>query len=109
MKTLITRRLADAGTEQTRQEHHAAIVELQQLPCVTLRVIRDVSLANGIPTQVAHGLGRPPLFVRESCPRGASTSGRVTEIRTGTGDRKAVVVLQADGWGATITVDVVVA
>lgn len=109
VKRLTNTTLPEAAAERVRQEHHRAIEELQALPCVTLRVIRDVELEDGKPKPVPHGLGRPALWVRESCPRGASTTGRVTEVRTGSGDRKHVVVLQADGWGATITVDVLVA
>jgi len=108
MRRLVQTRLADPALERVRQDHAAAIGELQGLPCVALRVVTDVELADGIETPVAHGLGRPALWVRESAPRNASTTGRVDEIRTGSADRRKFVVLKATGFGATITVDVAV-
>ena len=102
-------RLPDPALDAVRQDHAAAIGELQNLPAASMRVIQGVELADGIATPVAHGLGRPAAWVRESCPRGAATAGLVEEIRTGTGDRRKVVVLRATGWGATITVDLLVA
>lgn len=108
MKALAHTTLADPATERVRQELVAAVRELQTLPASSLRVIRDVVLVDGAETPVAHGLGRPASWVKESCPRNASTTGRVEEVRTGTGDRSKVVVLKATGWGAPITVDVCV-
>lgn len=108
MRRLTTTRLADATLERVRQEHASAIGELQALPAVTMRIIPDVTLADGVETPVPHGLGRPAQWVRESCVRGAAASGRVEEIRNGTHDRKLYVVLKATGWGATITASVAV-
>lgn len=109
MRRLTVRTLPDPSLEAVRQDHAAAIHELQALPAVSIRIVTNVSLADGVETPVAHGLGRPPQWVRESCPRSPSTSGRVEEVRTGSGDRRKFVVLKATGWGATITVDVMVA
>jgi hypothetical protein len=48
--------------------------------------------------------------VSVSVPRGPSTSGRIEEIRTtsGTNDRRKYITLQANGYGATVTVDVLI-
>lgn len=110
MRRLVQTRLTDPLLEAVRQDHAAAISELQNLPFAGARVISDVTLADGIATPVAHGLGRAPLFVSASCPRGPSTSGRIEEIRStsGTLDRRKYAVLKASGFGATITVDVLV-
>ena len=108
MKHLANISLNDRDADRSRRDHAEAIAELQRLPAVGLRVIEGISLADGIVTLVPHGLGRPALFVRESCPRGASTTGRVEEVRDGTHDRSKGVALKAAGWGATIIVDVLV-
>ncbi len=103
----ITPRLADPDAERARRVHEDCIRELQGLTCTNLRVIPNVTLASGVATPVAHGLGRPALWAQPSAPRGASSSGRIEEIRDGH-DRAKYVVLKATGWGATVTVDVAV-
>ncbi len=70
----------------------------------TVRIIADVELADGVPTPVAHRLGRR-AFVFPSPVRGASTSGRIEEIRDGSHDPNQYVVLEANGFGATVTID----
>lgn len=100
--------LRDAEVEQVRRDHHDRIVELQALPATSLRILPGIVLADGVATPVAHGLGRRARWVRESCVRGGSTVGSVKEIRTGAYNPDRYVVLQADGWGADVTVDVVV-
>jgi hypothetical protein len=108
VRRLANATLPDAAAERVRQDHAAAIHELQGLPLAGALVVTDVSLADGVPTPVGHGLRRPPRWVGVSAIRGASTSGRVDENRDGTGDRGRVVVLEANGYGATIVVDVLV-
>ena len=81
--------------------------ELQALPAVGLTVLSDVVLADGVRSTVAHKLGRPPRWVGVSVVRGAVSTGRVEEIREGV-DRSRGVVLLATGYGAPVTVDVVV-
>lgn len=108
MKAPTVYRLDDPKAEQVRAEHHRAITELQRAPLAGAVVLKGVTLESGVATPVPHGLGRVPVFVRESCPRGASSTGRVDEIRTSAYDAKKYIVLQATGWGATITVDVLV-
>ena len=90
------------------RDHAAKINELAKQPSASMRVIADVELADGIETPVAHKLGRSPTFVRESCPRGALSTGRIDEVRDPAKqvDRSKFVVLKATGWGATIVIDV---
>ena len=97
--------LEDEDLERMRLEHEDKIVELQKLPASSLRVIANVTLADGILTPIPHGLGRA-VYVLVSPPRGATSSGRIEEVRDGTYDRTKYVALKATGWGATITVDV---
>lgn len=103
MKNLDPRRLSDSDAEIVRRSHDEAIRELQ---LQALKVIANVSLADGVATPVSHGLGRAPLWVAPSAPRNPSTSGRIEEIRDG--DRSRTITLKASGYGATITVDVAV-
>ncbi len=110
MKALLATLLPDPQLERIRANHAEAIRELQQAPPAAARLIPDVELADGVATPVPHGLGRPARWVRESCVRNATSTGRIEEIRTGDGvqDRSKFVVLKASGWGATVTVDVLV-
>lgn len=99
-------RLADDAAERVRLSHESRIREIQSVPIVQGRIFRDVVLAAGVVTPVAHGLGRrAAIFL--SPPRGLITGvGCVQEIRSGVHEPTQFVVLQADGWGATVTVDV---
>lgn len=101
----IDERTSPKDLERIRRNVAAAIRELQLQPSAT--IIRDVVLADGITTPIAHRRGRP-VTVTISPPRGASTTGRVDEVRDTVHDRSQYVVLKASGWGASITVDVVV-
>ena len=102
MRVLQDITLADANAERVRRDRDDAIRELQRLQP---RIVANVALADGIATEVPHGLGRVPLWVKESCVRGATSTGRIVETRDGI-DRTKAVKLTASGWGATITVDV---
>jgi hypothetical protein len=108
MKALSNASLPNPLLDRVRRDLTEAVRELQRLPSSEMRVIENVTLATGIETPVAHGLGRPARWVQASCPRDGTTSGRILEIRSGNYDRAKYVVLKANGWGATITVDVVV-
>jgi hypothetical protein len=103
-----TTRLADPKAELAHRELVAKIVELQGLPSSVMRVLADVELKQGVETTVVHNLGRAPAWVKESCVRYATATGRVEEVRGGKFDRTKYVVLKATGFGATIVVDLVV-
>jgi hypothetical protein len=101
--------LSDMNADRVRVSHAEAIRELQIAPAAGARLIAGIDLADGVATPIAHGLGRAPVFVRESCVRGAATTGRVDDVsRTAGYDRSKFIVLTANGWGATVTVDVLV-
>lgn len=106
MITLIATTLRDELLERIRQNFYDAIRELQLLPAAQLALIENVELADGIPTPIAHGRGRK-VRVFVSPVRGASTSGRIEEMRDGY-RRDTHVTLKATGFGATVTVDLVV-
>lgn len=108
MIQLLATKLADTVLETIRRNFAEAITELQKLPFAGARIISGVVLADGVETPIAHQLGRLPLFVVASIPRGALSAGRIDEIRNGTVDRSKLLKLKASGYGAVITVDLVV-
>ncbi len=81
-------------TLQRDAEAHRSIV----IPAVALPDATDIT--------VAHKLGRAPVFVRESCVRGASTGGCVTEVRSSAIDRTKFIMLRAIDYGADIVADI---
>jgi hypothetical protein len=106
LRAIITPRLPEPQAEEARRVLVESVRELQALPASSLTVIPSVELADGALVSVAHKIGRAPLFVACSAPRGPAAAGYIEEVRDGT-DRKRVVVLRATGYGATVTVDVV--
>lgn len=107
LRPVVSPRLPDAQAEEARRVIVDAVRELQALPASSLTVVPNVELPDGALVSVAHKLGRPPLFASCSVPRDPTSTGRIEEVRDGT-DRKRVIVLRAIGYGATVTVDVVV-
>lgn len=101
-------KLADQDAERVRVSHERALTELQAKPAATEVVLRGVVLEAGKATYVPHGLGRAPTCVLPSIPRGAAAAGWIDDIRTGV-DLTKFLLLQANGYGATITVDLRVA
>lgn len=102
--------LKDADTERVRRNHELRLAELAGLPLARGLIVPNVLLVDGVATEVVHALGRRPSFVKASDPRGPSTSGRIEEVRAAgaSHDPTQRLVLKASGWGATITVDVLV-
>lgn len=99
-------RLTDEDAERVRRNHDDRIAALERLPAADLIIVANVSLADGVRTAVTHNLGRVPRSVKLGVPRGATAAGYVNEIRDGSVDRTKQVLLQADDYGATITLDV---
>lgn len=107
MNQLLPITLDDEKVERVRRSHHAAIQELQRLPLVRAVTIADVTLADGVVTPIAHRFGRR-VMAFPSGIRGAVSSGRIVESRDGNYDRSQFLVLTASGWGAVITIDLLV-
>lgn len=103
---LVISRLDDA--ERVRRSHHEALIELQRAPLAGAIILSGVELADEAETPVAHNLGRAPSFVTTSLVRGAVSTGRIDDIRTSSYDPRRFVVLKASGYGATVTVDLLV-
>lgn len=100
--------LDDEKAERVNRSHRERIDEIQSLPIVGARLVLGVELADGVPTPVPHKLGRRVSMVLPSPVRGAVTPGVINEIRDGSNAPEKYVTLQADGYGATIRVDLVV-
>lgn len=113
MKKILDKRLADDAADQVRRSIADAIREIQDLPASSLRVIKNVQLPASTAVQVAHSLGRRPLAFWATPPRGAATAGVIQDFGTLTpngapNDTSQTLCLVALGFGATITVDIVV-
>lgn len=108
LKSPISIRLDDVSAEQVRRNHDDRISELQGLPFAQAKLIQNVSLPNATNVPIAHGLGRKPSLILVSPPRDNTTAGSISETRASNLERDSLVILQANGFGATITVDVVV-
>lgn len=103
--TLLAIEVADEAAERVRRSHHDALAELQGLALAGARILQGVTLEDGVAKTIAHGLGRKPAYVSAGIPRGAIAAGYVVETSR---DARSLV-LTASGYGATITVDLVVA
>ena len=103
-------RQEDPKVERAFQDHKATIDKLADRPGVNMAILSDVVLYDGIETPVPHKLGKAPSAVSITAVRGQLTAGVVEDVRTltGTYDRAKFVTLKASGYGATITVDVLV-
>ena len=82
-----------------------AIRDLQRRSAPTL--LNGIELTDGVATPVAHGQNRR-VRVFVSPVVGASTSGRIEEVLDSGHDLTKFVVLKASGFGATVTVSLVV-
>lgn len=101
-------KLDNPDAERVRVSHERALAELQSKPAATEVILGGIVLEAGKATYVPHGLGRAPTFVSSSLTRGAVSAGWIDDIRTGV-DLTKFLLLRANGYGATITVDLRVA
>ncbi|MBP9863657.1 MAG: hypothetical protein KBD62_37265 [Kofleriaceae bacterium] len=100
--------LADRKVDAAVRELERRTDEIARAPLTAAKVIRDVLLADGVATPIAHALGRAVTWMCPSAPRGPASAGMIEEVRPATLDRAQYVTLKASGWGADITVDVLV-
>lgn len=93
----------DPDTDRSLEDLRRVVTDLRKaLP----RLIESVELANGTRTVIKHGQGRKYVAVFPSAVRGASSTGRIVEEEPT--DRTREIWLTATGWGAVITVDLMV-
>jgi predicted phosphohydrolase len=105
MISLLPIKLDDDKAERSRRNHHDALLELQRIT-ISRDNIRTVTLVEGADTKVAHKLGKAPTMVIYSPIRGAVAAGRIDEVLTD--DRSKQIVLRAIGFGADVTLEVLV-
>lgn len=102
-------RLPDETSERVRRDHDTRIRELQATPAARGKWILDVELPDATDVLVAHGLGVKVAHLVSS-PRSPAATGRIVDRTAAVGEAPdKYVVLQAAGFGATVTVDVWVA
>lgn len=108
-----TGRQTERIAERVRRNQNERIAEIQKSVGFGLRVIRDVTLADDVPTPVPHGMGRA-VSVIVSPPRRTGLGATAPLVRRVDGtfedlikaDPSKFVTLLASGWGASIVVDV---
>ncbi len=99
----------DPKIERAIEDHRKTIDKVAAQPGVGLAVLPDVVLLDGIATPVPHKMGKAPSAVSITAVRGQLTAGVVEDVRSASGfDRGKFITLKASGYGATITVDVLV-
>lgn len=108
MIALLNILLDDKQLERVRRNFFDAIAELQASIFGRARVIQDIRLQDGVPTTIPHQLGRPAIWMRESCIRGGNAGGRIEEIRDGSVDRSKYIQLRATGFASPIYIDLLV-
>lgn len=94
----------DQEAQKALDDHRRVIQELvNRLPAIKA----DVALASGTLVKVQHGLRKKWVAVVPGVVRGATSTGRIVDSTPETSkDRE--VWLTATGWGATITVDLLI-
>lgn len=108
LTTQISERSTPAEIAAAIRNLRDAVVEWQRHPLASAQFIRDVELTDAAQTPIAHNLGRPAtVFVSQ--PKNAATAGIIDDItHYNAFDRRKFVTLVASGFGATITVDLIV-
>jgi hypothetical protein len=103
-------RVADAITDKVLRSHRDCILELQGVPILRGKLIRNIALPDAAEVVVSHGLGhRAALFL--AIPRRGDFSPTpgtlfdITHLRTSKVDPNESSVLTANDYGGTITVD----
>jgi hypothetical protein len=93
--------VGDRDVERALDEHRNSIIALARDPFINARTI-EVTLPDATTVRVRHKLGRAFTNFVLSPPKGPSTSGRIEELTSG--DPTSEIWLEANGYGATITV-----
>lgn len=99
----VTPRL-DGDAERVRLEHEQKLREIQRAPAIGLAVVGDFELEDGVSLPIPHKLGRRPLTYMTTPPKNAVSAGYIVEVARD----ERYVTLQANGYGATITVTLTV-
>ncbi len=105
IKTPTQPRHDDPKIDRAITDHKATIDKVAERPGVNMVVLAGIELADGVETPVPHKLDKAPSAVWCSAVRGPTTVGMIEEVGSRT---NKYVTLKASGYGATVTVDVLV-
>ncbi len=104
----LTTRLADPDIERVRRNLETMISELKNKSRIVTKILPD-----NAETFVSHGLGRRPVMMAISPPRGAANAGGSirdfgdkSPLTGAICDRSQSILLRTDGFGSQITVDI---
>lgn len=95
----------EGDAERVRRSHAGCILELQTVPIVGGKLVRDVRFEDGVAVPIAHSLGRRATY-HLSPARSAVTAGAFLDSSSAVYDPEKFVVVRAEGFGATVTADV---
>jgi hypothetical protein len=93
--------VGDRDVERALDEIRNAHIALARDPFINARTF-EVTLPDATTVRVRHKLGRAFTNYSLSAPKGAVTSGRIEELTPD--DPSAEIWLEANGYGATVTV-----
>lgn len=97
--------LKDSDVDRAVSEVARAHDDVARDPVLSRRVI-TVTLPNATTVKTQHKLGRKYEHYTLSAPRGASATGRIVDVEPTDGSDD--IWLQANGYGATVTVRMMV-
>lgn len=98
-------KLTDSAAEIVRRSHDQCIREIQAVPIVGGKIIRDILLAADVDTPISHGLGRRATLI-PSAPRNFSgVVGVLVEVLSSDHDPTLYTVLRAAGFSVDVTID----
>lgn len=95
-------KIEDKNTDRAIEDIRDLLDAVSESPIANGIHIADVELVDGVAKDVFHGLGRRYQNFLYGSVEGATSSGRIQRV-AGADDFRFVRI-QADGWGATITV-----
>lgn len=98
--------IQDPVVGKALDEIHSILKALITQPFTNCQVISGVELEDGVVTKVKHGLGKKYALVIHTPVKNPSTVGMIQELAPDDPSRE--VWLQADGYGATVTVNLIV-
>jgi hypothetical protein len=98
----VRRQIVDREIDKSIEDLRDLLDAVSESPILSGVHIENVVLVDGVPKDIYHGLGRKYRNFLYGSVEGATTSGLIQRVATG--DDSKYVRLQADDWGATITV-----
>lgn len=108
LRTPTQPRQDDPKVERAFKDQARTVDTIAAAPGVNMAVLGAFELADGVETPIPHKLGKVPSAAWASFVRGPVTVGMIEEVTSSSWDRAKYLTLKASGYGATVTVVVVV-